>query len=806
MKKLFYLASIAALAFSSCSKDDTTGAVVNTKSGGFTISASVVSDDATTRNYLGEVDGELAPLWSKTDVIAAFSDGTASEGVFHQNVPFAIDPFDAGQEDADFLNQENGLALLGGKNLLFYYPYNAKASLPEGLWNARDPKTGVATFNADMVDFLEVKAQQGYMDGSFISNMAPSVGTLPVSAVEVEDGTAVADVHLQPVVDYLVFKAVGTRPITKLELRLWGGPQDDRDFLPIAGEGTLQSYVVDANKIGKADAGEATRYFWVPGEDVTDVITLQPGTMTDAVCHEENTYVFVIPGGILGMGPEAEVEAYIDIYDAEGNKMQAYLKGSQLDGAKVGTGATAVEYWRHISESEDGLLVDPIMNMENHVFNANPINPNTGEREIFEFNPEGDVIIRDQIDLLQYFEEYQAALEDKQSAATPAVNVSTGEIEVEGDPRLKDAYICNNHAFDFSPEALGALATEYRNAGDEPKFNKYINKYHIYGFPCVDTYSNKFRGNGTEEHPTVISNVKLASPRGLFGTITPNANISGVTFENIVAAEWQVPVKQTRAAVETETETRRGVILGFEAMHKEVFGKGVKVVNPTADAIVGIAKAGNYAAIELDGITSNLEHIFGVLEAEAGIDLSKTWAEASKVNGSIFELIAPDSRMHTVFNVDNIASSAANYAKLTSKVLLKPYGDQKVVGVASVVLGGESWWTGGQIAASQAKATDPYLVKYAEQLANGQAENAATYTYKLTCNMNLNWENLSDVEVNGDEYDDVPWVGYAYARFDNFDGDNKTVKGVVMKSADEFHADEYADSQIAPFAFKNVKN
>ena len=48
MKKIFYLASIAALAFSSCAKDETTEAALDVVKGGSKIVAAMEADDTRT--------------------------------------------------------------------------------------------------------------------------------------------------------------------------------------------------------------------------------------------------------------------------------------------------------------------------------------------------------------------------------------------------------------------------------------------------------------------------------------------------------------------------------------------------------------------------------------------------------------------------------------------------------------------------------------------------------------------------------------------------------------------------------------
>ena len=86
MKKIFYLASIAALAFSSCTKDETTGAVIDTV-GGSKIVAAMEADD--TRSELVESGAGYEIVWKATDGLSVFSNGSGAEAL--PNVLFQLD-------------------------------------------------------------------------------------------------------------------------------------------------------------------------------------------------------------------------------------------------------------------------------------------------------------------------------------------------------------------------------------------------------------------------------------------------------------------------------------------------------------------------------------------------------------------------------------------------------------------------------------------------------------------------------------------------------------------------------------------
>ena len=71
MKKIFYLASIAALAFSSCAKDETTGVEIQNV-GGSKIVAAVEADDTRTELIKGEAGYEFR--WKATDALYVYGD------------------------------------------------------------------------------------------------------------------------------------------------------------------------------------------------------------------------------------------------------------------------------------------------------------------------------------------------------------------------------------------------------------------------------------------------------------------------------------------------------------------------------------------------------------------------------------------------------------------------------------------------------------------------------------------------------------------------------------------------------------
>ena len=197
MKKIFYLASIAALAFSSCAKDETTGSVIGTV-GGSKIKAAVEADD--TRTHLEEVDGKYEFRWSKNDILGVYGDGANSA----PNVAFTLLDSSIDQAAGVF---ESNYKLLEGDNYVAYYPYQPGSDMV--------PTWTKGVLNPETIK-LSISAQQNYAPASFNTLTAPAISD---SFVLDEDGNA--DVTMQPVADYLFVNMMSTEPIQKLTLKLF---------------------------------------------------------------------------------------------------------------------------------------------------------------------------------------------------------------------------------------------------------------------------------------------------------------------------------------------------------------------------------------------------------------------------------------------------------------------------------------------------------------------------------------------------------------------------------------------------------
>ena len=748
MKKIFYLASIAALAFSSCAKDETTGVEIQNV-GGSKIVAAVEADDTRTELIKGEAGYEFR--WKATDALYVYGDEK-------HPLPGETFAISEGAESASAVF--SGVALKSNAKYVATYP--AKTSV-KPTWDKLGNGTTVPFYYevAPASVKMSIPAEQNYKPGSFDTGVAPAVST--TFAVDAEGNAAV---KMQPVADYLFVNIVGTAPISKLTLELWDG-NSNHNKLAIAGEAVLTKYAYN----------QTTRYYLSNTGMTGNSIVLNAEATPEVDCHEANTYVFTIPAGILGMNNN--VEAVIYVNDSETFNFGVMDEGSlnpvkPVDGQEriINThlnyktkkvNGVDTPYGRTGKDSKNNTVYN--LPMENTVFWLN--SKEDGEIVPFIYNPSDAVIITDQIELLDYMENY-----DNSSRK---------------DVYSKSAFICNDAEFDFSKEALDALATEYRNNPKYTYVNDLINNYYAFGFPCITKFEDTFAGNGA-----VISNVaKLRSMDGIFGEI--DGTISGVTFENIISAK---DVEVVNEGKKNEYEvTTYGVILGTDENTTAATIKNVVVSGGSGEAVMAEGSSANYAGITFENVSEDLNHIFGNVNVAAAtttvpaFDLSATWDEVSNVAGSVFETVTPAGRA-----IINITNEEATYAALTDMVVNGTYPN-----VASVVINGVSFWTGGEAApAANYKVNNAIkgkYIQYAEELAYGLTTGVAV----LYRNIDLNFENLQWYDEDGDLIGAIPWTT---AKFDTLNGAGNTVKGIVM--FDE--GATAANHSVAPFELNAAQN
>ncbi|MBR3793416.1 MAG: hypothetical protein IKK27_05730 [Alistipes sp.] len=809
MKKIFYLASIAALAFSSCTKDNTAEPSMGDIKGGAKITAAIAADD--TRTSLEKVDGKFEVRWSAGDQLGVYGVGANTLN----NAAFVLDNASDGKAVGVFASQNTELK--ADKNYVAVYPRFQEGLIKNGVGEVKYPNpAGAATPKADDVIksakyedvVLKIPATQKYQNGSFYTQTVPSVSSTFV--VNTDGG---AEVSMQPVVDYVMVNLLSTEPIYTLELELVDKATNKR--FQIAGEGNLQKYVL----------GGEYRYFLNYGADTyaegadNTVIKLEVDEAYAAVaCHKANTYVFTVPANILGKGIDADVRAILTVNGGNPEKSKRYILTS--DDSKIGKtdkkGDTFYfDNWLLNYKLKDATKKDEAANrvarggvattartddqalpLENTIFWMNPISVDTDGDKVadargsFVYNPYGDVIIENEVELLEYIHKYNAGTK-------------------------VDAFLCEEGSYDFSIKHMMELATEYKNTKYEPYIAAYLADVEKGGgFPCFDEYKNNFIGNGA-----VIENIEqpLLKMTGIFGgtyngnsdwvllssrggefveTEYGKASITNVTFSNIVAAEATDELGYSKYYDGILAYYTRGHVLAgsFDGTIKNV-----TVKNANGQSIMGTMNVAQYNGMTIEGV-SNLYHIANELTANASLDLTETWSDVAGVQRNVFAEITPakNAKGKDALHVITIADGdATTYAKLTNSVDIT--NDSAV----AVVIDEVSYWTGDSFAALINKdncvdndaTTKVYYVKYAEQLAAGLDANV-----KLTRDMDLNFANLQwDYEENDGVNDTfIYWAG---ASFDSIDGAENTVSNVNMQYVGAGTA-----TDVAPFYAPVVKN
>ena len=318
---------------------------------------------------------------------------------------------------------------------------------------------------------LTILANQNFRDGSFTPMTAPAV--CPEFTVEEVDGVGEANITMYPVADYLNVAIEGTAPIKTLTLSM-SSDAEGTEAIYLAGTAKL-------TPVGRKDAGYAEgfrQYLTVPADPVsaqwsTD-ITLTCGQLTDALCHTEKEYMFVIPANVVAKAKNTPVYVKIVVNKGEENE---------------------------VTFTKELVYTSARPQLSNMIFNVNDGKDKDGNIIPLMYNPSNAVIIKDQLDLLTYIREY--------NAGTKA-----------------DAFLCSVAELDFSRDAMIKISTEMGGQ------NADISNYLANGFPCIESFSNTITGNGA-----VIKDVQIDDMNGIFGELAEKAVISGITFENVTAAK-----------------------------------------------------------------------------------------------------------------------------------------------------------------------------------------------------------------------------------------------------------------------------
>ena len=771
MKKIFYLASIAALAFSSCAKDETTEAQIDAVNGGAKITAAIAADD--TRTSLEKVDGKYEFRWSAGDQLGVYGVGANTLN----NAAFVLENASDGKAVGVFASQN--VELKADQDYVAVYP-RFQTSLFSNI-DLKEVELDVPGTEGeeqdDYVDLTAVKvtipAIQKYQNGTFYTGTVPAVST--EFFVNADGG---ANLSMQPVVDYLFVNIQSTEPIKTLTLSLNNG----NDNLNIAGTAALSRY----------ELGDSYRYVVQHNNMSSKFITLETDeSYATVACHEPNTYVFAVPGGIFGTGYNVRAYLYVN-KTTFGDNWDFAVADYSLNGRQM-VDNTHLN-WGDAKKTVKRLDKDgnAAVRLENTVFWANPISVDTDgdtkadARGTFTYNPYGDAIISNEVELLEYIHKYNAGTK-------------------------VDAFLCEDGSFDFSIKNMMELATEYKNT----KYEGYIADYLADvnkggGFPCFDNYTNNFIGNGA-----VIENIEqpLLSWAGIFGgqpnlysdvvllstrsgefveTENGKASITNITFSNIVAKEATDKIGYSEIYGGTLAYYTRGHVLAgsFDGTIKNV-----TVKDANGHSIMGTMNVAQYNGMTIEGV-SDLYYIANELTANASLDLTKTWDNVADVQRSVFEEITPDknAKNQDALHVITVPEGGAEaYATLTEGV------DVSTNSAVAVVIDGVSYWTGDSFdATAEIKSGDNkggMYIKYAEELAAGLDGKA-----ELASDMDLNFANLVTVDDYGVVVPEetIWWSG---ASFDSLDGAGHTVSDFNM-----YYVGAGSNVAIAPFYAPVVKN
>ena len=798
MKKIFYLASIAALAFSSCAKDETAEVTLGVAGSGKIMATAGEADD--TRAYL---DSNQKFRWQANDGLGVYNDATYpmnnDEYVLTEGAESATGIF-VGQKKFDAKHHHVAVYPRLDQNLMPTGVSFTEKKVP----SAKDAKAYVP--NAITV---QIPATQKYQPGSFYSKTVPAVST-----IFNVDANGDAAIKMQPVADYLFVNIKSTEPITKLSLKLL----KNGHAVNIAGSGNVSAYNLNGN----------IRYYLSDAELDSEVIKLETGTYAaDLTCHEPNTFVFVVPANVLGADKDIEAFIWVNKDAPAGDSTTGYTFAAtdkyntnfpqhkdnpalsdwtQMNGYwnNNGTSTTQDDVTIIRGEEEDDRKHDPNdvyetynMQLENMVFWMNH-KDSKGNRTSFTYNPDNAYIIEHEGDLLKYLTDYNKA--DK-----------SGRV---------DAYICDNHSFDFSVENIADLSDDLKELGVYSKYETYFANYLAGSFPCIaDSYYHEFNGNGA-----VISGIvmPLASKYGIFGKIgrgldangkVQQATIKDVTFADINAATWHYTTLNTGKVY------LKGLVLGYSITNSHNFSN-ITVDNATGLAILGQGNVADYSALTIKN-AEGLNFIIADMALEDDLKF-KNWDAVSAVKNNVFGAL--DAKGHKVATLpadadySDLAAFIGNEEKLdltfladgtngttnvVNPILAQVVGfpsyyyevgaiDTTDANVVSVLVGEDSYWTGDKTKDLPKKVggtgadKNYYKNVYAEQLA---ANADAAADIRLMSNMHL-------------EYAPVYWN---MATVRNLDGNNKTISGVVMKVAGVAKG-SFDNSAVAPVDAYSIKN
>lgn len=569
MKKIFYFASAAALIFSSCAKDATEDVAVTTT--GSILSASYATDGEDTRTTL---DGNIYK-WAKGDAIGVFDESTQSA----DNVAFTLRNEDDGKTNGTFVSPD--YQLLAGTKYFAYYPYKPG----QGTYGVTEGPEGMS---------LQVLGSQNYTDGSFTTLSAPAVGA--DITVEEKDGLGYATVVMQPVVDYLKWKVNAVAPIEKLRLELYNAEGN----INISGYGQVTAYTYKVN--GK----ETTGYYLARPTEGQYWITLKCGKKTDVSCHEEHTYVFVIPGGIIG---QEKVTAKIFVND-------------DLEATNVR------EFAASKTASTD--------QRANTMYTYNEKDTKTGEFITATYNPNNAYrVITNEIELLEYIQDYNA-----------------GKAKADDGTTVQNAFLCNNGGinedgvYDFSTATFDAYATEI---GQQ---NPIISDYIANGFTA---FTQSFTASFVGEKDVTLKGFTLLESKGntsFFNTLGANAVIKNISFEDVTVTADKKNSTATTSVVSSN-------------VHQNATIENINVTNCTADNVFNKAYADKVNVVTVKKGEGAVKNLVGTLYLDDDLEIDDV--ADFEVTGALLATIHPVTNakvvtVNTACEFNDLTGSAAPLA------------------------------------------------------------------------------------------------------------------------------------------------
>lgn len=787
MKKLLFLTAAAAVAFSSCTKDQTEVVSIESKDG-VRISASMVES---TRTFLGE---DNLYRWSKGDALGVFVHTGKNNAEVNnaKNVAFTLDPIYDGQVNGEFVSNNTDLLDAENEKFFAYYPHTPGMTA-----------TKVTDLN------LQILPEQNYQPGSFATLTAPSVA---------DNFTLAESVNMQPVADYLKVRINGVEDINYLTLAI----KSNDGWLNLK-DVELKEYDLYANAADMADPKKAiaTRYALVPesfattttvttteyqgiiiedgqykvtkvctkresdhgmfahkhdencyvAEKVKDavagveaststetllngvsMITLNCGRLDETVvCHNDNEYVFVVPAGILRSKSLGEVEVVlgvnIDLTEAKAedlNKKWFVFDMSADEENKKTTGYVA-------DALKDGKSA---IKLENYIHNVN------GGKAVT-YNPTGKFIIHNELDFLQYMNEYASK---KVDAYVCGPNEDARNNEVAAD-----------YKFDFSTKHINELATSFKGQteGDKEKMNKYVSDYIANGIPCIAEYFNSFEANGA----TFEAIKGLQSKNGMFGKLMAGAHVENFILKNIKgAAAVEAPVYDPKA----EKNEAYAILASEVAADASI--ENIDIENASyANCILA---AGDVADVKQIEMLAN--EVLPYVIYDFTLDQNWTVAPEKYLVGQLFVETISEAGEHNVITVAESADAQATYKMFGAISADRTDGNTCV----SVVINNESWWTNDIVAVDDApaqldssnKPTGYTEIAYAEYLKAGKSYEKIA----LTRNMQMNGFDWGTAVVAGE-----------------INGNGKTINGITWSLKDKALYD--LRTGVAPFVADVVK-